>query len=161
MWNDYCYEQIVTVLILLLFIIIAIEDLIFSKIYNLTIFWALILRGELFFIFNEYFVITTINVIQNSMIMIFLFIIWNKNLIGGGDIKALTIFLIFTPPNTNRNLIAPSFNLEDRIQFFTFLLIMMIITKSWYNRRKNMKKERKIIKLGPCFLIAIIFSIIF
>ena len=59
------------------------------------------------------------------------------------------------------NQIAPLFNLEDRIQFFIFILITMIITKSWYNRKKNKNKKKKIIKLGPYFLISIIFSIIF
>lgn len=155
MWS-YEREQILVLSFLLLLVVISVEDLVFGKIFNVTIIWGFLIRLFYFFSFNEKFIIAIELLVQNLLIVIIFFILWNKNLFGGGDLKTLLLFLVYTPARSNIHMITYACNFSDRTQFFISFLLILIFYKKIY-----VKKDKPIFILGPIFLISMGISIIF
>ncbi|XEO77926.1 hypothetical protein WKT22_02965 [Candidatus Lokiarchaeum ossiferum] len=156
MWS-YESEQILLLSYFLLLVIISIEDFVFGKIFNFTITWGILLRIFIFFSYNEKITPSIGKMFQNFIIVIIFFILWNKNIIGGGDLKTILLFLFYISVHSNKHTIIFPYQLFDRVQFF--ISFFMIIFFSKLIQKK--KKHSPISKLGPIFLISTSIAILF
>ena len=108
------------------------------------------------------------DIFENFFLTIIFFTLWSKDLIGGGDLKVLFIFLLYIPSESYFSLIFISNNiLSDRFEFFLFLLLLIILKKFSKNPKffsKNEEYENQISKpipLSPYFLLSSVLMVLF
>ena len=136
-----------------------------KKISNFSVLSSLILIIILNKLILKKDIIIFEDIIENILLTIIFFTVWSKNLIGGGDLKILLIFLIYIPSNSYFSIIPIHFFIfSDRFEFFFFLFFLFFL-KGFSDEikylRNNNKKPSKPTVLASYFLLSSFLMILF
>ncbi len=144
------------------FIIFVFLDIKSRKISNSLILLGICLKIVINFFFHD--INLNQNLLENTLISIVLIIVWIKRGIGGGDVKILLLYLLYTPFDSRFSLLnSVTSDINDRIEFFLCILLLLLSTHNYegFTRRKSPEEPRQKKILAPFFLAGLILSLIF
>lgn len=144
------------------FIIFAVQDVKSRKISNFLILLGVCMKITISSIFHD--INFYLDLLENIMISILLIIIWIKRGVGGGDVKILLLYLLYTPSDSRFSLVNSVISdINDRVEFFFCILLLFLSTFicERLTMRKTPEEPRQNRILAPFFLVGLILSLIF
>ena len=144
------------------FIIFAVQDVKSRKISNFLILLGVCIEVAISSIFHD--INFYLDLLENIMISILLIIVWIKRGVGGGDVKILLLYLLYTPSDSRFSLVNSVISdINDRAEFFLFILLLFLSTYicEGLTMRKTPEEPRQNRILAPFFLVGLILSLIF
>ncbi len=147
---DYLFFLLIFLIFCFFF---SIQDIYNREITNNLIFLSLVSKIILNLIFyNKILTNNEISLI-NVILFILLYYCWKKELLGGGDVKTLLIFLIYIPDNSQVSIISiPNIAINDRFEFFFFLTLFLLLKIFFF---QNLKKKSRLLYSEREFVILI------
>lgn len=144
------------------FIIFAVQDVKSRKISNFLILLGVCMKIAISSIFHD--INFYLDLLENIMISILLIIVWIKRGVGGGDVKIILLYLLYTPSDSRFSLVNSVISdINDRVEFFLCILLLFLSTYicEELTMRKTPEDPRQNRILAPFFLVGLILSFIF